>query len=134
MTTVYQYPLTVLEAHLDMLGHMNHATYLTILEEARWDLLTQKGFGLENIMKTGIAPTILEAHVRYLREIRLREQIIIETQPATFKGKLGYISQKILRGSDVCCTAEYTFGIFDLSVRKLIEPPLEWRKALGIDA
>lgn len=133
MTTVYSYRLLILETYLDMLGHVNHATYLTLLEEARWDLLTKNGHGLKKIMETGFAPTILEVNIRYLKEIRLREEIIIETQLISFSGKIGRLNQRMLRGEDICCVAEFTFGLFDLGKRKLIDPSEEWRRALGID-
>ncbi len=131
--TVFTYYLIVLESYLDMLGHMNHATYLIILEEARWDLLTKNEFGLKKIMETGTAPTILEVNIRYLKEIRLREEIMIVTQLTSFKGKIGQLNQKILRDKEVCCTAEFTFGLFDLKKRKLVEPSAEWLKAIGVN-
>ncbi len=130
--TVFIYRLIVLESYLDMLGHMNHATYLIIFEEARWDLLTKNGYGLKKIMETGTSPTILEVNIRYLKEVRLREEIVIETQLTSLKGKVGHLSQEIRRGDDVCCSAEFTFGILDLEKRKLVEPSAEWLKAIGV--
>jgi len=132
-TKIFTYPVIILETYLDMLGHMNNATYLTLLEEARWDLITKNGFGLKKIMATGLGPTILEIKIRYLKEIRLREEIMIETQLVSFQDKIGKIMQRMLRGEEVCCTAEFTFGILDLKERKLVLPPPEWLKAIGVE-
>jgi acyl-CoA thioester hydrolase len=39
----------------------------------------------------------------------------------------------MLRGDEVCCTAEFTIGFFDLKARKLILPTPEWLKAIGME-
>lgn len=130
-SNAYTYPLTILETYLDMLGHMNHAIYLTLFEEARWELVTERGFGLEKMMETGVGPAILEIKIRYLKEIKLRDQIIIETELGEFQDKIGKMKQRMLRGEEVCCTAEFTFGMMDLKERKLVMPPAEWLKAVG---
>ncbi len=132
-TTLFSYPVTILETHLDMLGHMNNATYLTLFEEARWELITKNGFGLNKIMETGFAPTVLEVTIRYLKEIKLREEIIIETQLASFQGKIGHITQNMRRGKEICCIAELTFGILDLKSRKLVMPSPELLRAIGVE-
>jgi thioesterase-3 len=127
----FTYPVTILETYLDMLGHMNNAVYLTLFEEARWDLVTQQGFGLKKIMETGLAPTILEVKMQYLKEIRLREEIIIETQLLSCHNKIGKIRQRMRRQEEICCTAEFTFGILDLKKRTLVLPPPEWLAVMG---
>ncbi len=131
-TKIFTYPVLILEKHLDMLGHMNNATYLTLLEEARWDLVTKNGFGLPTIIATGMGPTILEINIRYLKEIRLRETITIETQLVSFREKIGKITQRMRRGEEICCTAELTFGMLDLKQRKLVFPPPEWLEAMAL--
>src|SRR5690606_13293796 len=61
---MHEYPLLIVESHLDTFGHINHATYLQIFEEARWDLITARGYGLEKIRESRLGPVILEANVR----------------------------------------------------------------------
>ena len=60
---IFEYPLVILERHLDMLGHVNNATYLEIFEEARWDFIERRGHGLKNIMASG-SLFLLSAAVR----------------------------------------------------------------------
>jgi len=131
---VHQYKLIVLETYLDMLGHVNHAAYLTLFEEARWDLLTKNGYGLKKIIETRISPTVLGVTIRYLKEILVRDEIIIETRLTSFKSKIGQIAQTMQRSGEICCAAEFTFGIMDLNARRLIVPPSEWLKALGVSS
>ena len=47
----HEYPLLIVERHLDTFGHVNNATYLELFEEARWDWLQQNGYGLDEIRK-----------------------------------------------------------------------------------
>lgn len=131
-SAIHYYPLLIKESHLDAFMHMNNATYLTILEEARWDLITNNGYGLEKILATGIGPTILEVKISFLKEIRLRDEVIIETKVISYEKKICIIEHRILRGNDVCCTAELKVGLFSLAERKLIPPTPEWLHAIGV--
>lgn len=131
---VFTYPITIKETYLDTFGHINNAAYLTLFEEARWDIITQNGFGLQRIQETGIGPTILEIKLSFLKEIRLREKIIIETQAIQYDGKVGKMRQTMIRDGEICCQAEFLIGLFDLKQRKLIPPTKEWLVAVGIEA
>jgi len=129
----FTYPLLIKEAHLDTFGHVNNATYLMLMEEARWDFITQNGYGLQKVKETDLGPVILEIKLNFLKELHLREEIVIETQLLSYEGKIGKLQQKILRDNKVCCSAEFIFGLFDLKARKLILPTPEWRKAIGME-
>ena len=72
---IYHYDLLIREHHLDSFGHVNHATYLELLEEARWEFVTAKGFGLDIVHQTGIGPVVLEVQIQFLKEIRLRQAV-----------------------------------------------------------
>lgn len=132
MSISYSYPLLIKENHLDAFGHVNNATYLAIFEEARWDFVTKNGYGLKKMMDTGLAPTILEVKLRFLKEVRLRDEVVIQTELVSYKGKVGVILQKMMRGAEVCCEAEFTIGLFDLKQRKIVLPTPEWLAAVGL--
>jgi YbgC/YbaW family acyl-CoA thioester hydrolase len=133
-STLHTYPVLIKEANLDTFGHVNNAMYLVLLEEARWDLLTGNGYGLDKIMSTRIGPTILEINLRFLRELKLRDEIIIETRLVSYEKKIGIIEHKILRGTELCCTAQLTLALFDLNLRKIIPPTPEWLKGIGVES
>ncbi len=130
---IFTYPLTIKESYLDTFGHVNNATYLILFEEARWDLLNQNNFGLQEIRQTGLGPVVLEMKITFLKELLLHEKIIIETQMISYEKKIGKILQKMVRGNEVCCQAEIVVGLFDLKARKLVSPTPEWLAAVGID-
>lgn len=131
MNTLFRYPVTIKEAHLDTFGHVNNAVYLALLEEARWDLLNQGDFGVKKIQATGIGPTILEIKIQFLRELHLHDKITIETKMLSYKKKIGILSHRIMRGDQICCEAEYIMALFSLKERKLINPTPEWLQAIG---
>jgi acyl-CoA thioester hydrolase len=130
---IYKYSMLIKEQHLDTFRHVNNATYLTLLEEARWEFLTKNGLDLNNIHNTGIGPVVLECRIQFLKELRLREAIVIESKIVSFEKKVGMMHQDILnQEGDLSSHAELTFGVFDMKARKLILPPPEWLDLFGI--
>ncbi len=131
--SVHEYSLVIREQHLDTFGHVNNAKYLEILEEARWDLITGNGYGLDDVIRRRIGPTILEITLKFQRELRNRQRITIKTWMESYAGKIGRVGQQILDpDGNLCCDARFTIGLFDLGARKLILPTPEWLEALGL--
>lgn len=128
----HRYSLVIREGHLDSFGHVNNAEYLRLLEEARWEFITDRGYRFQRIQETGLAPVILDIHLKFKQELRLRQKIWIETTFLSVQRKLARM-QQVIRSEEgqVCCTADLIFGIFDLKQRKLVTPDAEWRKAIG---
>lgn len=129
---VFEYPVTIKESHLDTFGHVNNAQYLTLFEEARWELITARGFGLKEIKETQTGPVVLEASLRFKRELKLREKIVIKTYSPSEFGKVVSIKQEMVKEDGaVACEANFVIAFFDTKARKIIEPSPEWKKALG---
>jgi YbgC/YbaW family acyl-CoA thioester hydrolase len=127
------YELIIKEHHLDTFGHVNNATYLQLFEEARWELITERGFGMAEIMKRRQGPVVLEIQIQFIKELKLREKIKINFETIDHKGKIGHFKQQMINAKgDISCEATFTVGFFDLNARKLIEPTEEWKKAVGI--
>lgn len=130
----FEYQFTVLEKHLDTFGHVNNATYFSLFEEARWDFITKNGYGMREVQKLKQGPVILEAHIKFKKELHLREAITIISQGENTRHKIMKIHQKMLRANgEECCVVDYVIGFFDLKERKLIEPTPAWLKAIGVD-
>ena len=118
--TFYQF--TVLETHLDTFGHINNATYLTLFEQARWEILENNNYGLKVIQESQKGPVILKIEIKYKKEVSLREQMTIETSYIKkVNPKVIRIQQQMLNGNkDLCCEAIFDIGFMDLQKRKLI--------------
>lgn len=128
-----EYKLLIREHHLDSYGHVNNATYLTLFEEARWEIITSRGYGYAKVHETGQGPVILEVNMKFLKELKLRESITITLELESYEGKIGQIKQRMIKDSgDVACEMKMTMGFFDLKARKLILPTPEWKIAVGL--
>lgn len=123
--------MAIKEFHLDTFGHVNNATYLQIYEEARWQFITENGYGLERIKETGFGPVILEINLRFIKELHLRKKITIHSQTGEYNSRIGIIKQWITDSEDaLCSTTEMKIGLFDTQKRKVAEPAPEWLTAI----
>lgn len=130
---IFSYPLIIKEIYLDTFGHVNNATYLTLFEEARWEFISNNHYGLKKIQETGLGPTVLEIKLKFFKELRVRDSIVIETKMLSYERKIGILSQQMLRDNEVCCDAEFVIGLFSLKERKLVLPTEDWLHAVGMD-
>jgi acyl-CoA thioester hydrolase len=110
---------------------VNNAQYLRLFEEARWEMITSRGYGLEEVRQTQVSTVILECSVRFKREIRLREKIIISTQVESISAKTLCLHHRILKeDGKVASESRFTLGCFDLRARKLISLEGDWLAAI----
>lgn len=127
------YSVVIKEHHLDSFGHVNNVSYFQLFEEARWQWITENGYGLTKVRSTGRGPVILEARARFKKELTLRTSIQIVTRLLEKRGKVFIVSQAMSDHEGVTyCSAEFTFGLFDTGTRRLVDPTPDWLKALGI--
>lgn len=128
---ISQYEIIIREHHLDTFGHVNNATYLQLYEEARWEFISESGYGLEKVKSSGKGPVILELKLKFIKELRVREKITIHSQTTDYRSKIGIIKQWITNEKgEICSTIEMKMGLFDTQLRKLILPTDEWMKAI----
>ena len=130
---VHEKTVLVSETHLDFYGHLNNARYHELFEQARWDLITSRGFGVDTIRRTNTGPVMLEVNIKFMRELAPREPIVIRSSLLSYEGKVGKIQQQMIKADGaVACEAVYSFGLFDLARRKLVEPTPAWAYAVGL--
>jgi acyl-CoA thioester hydrolase len=133
MAALHEKPVTISEAHLDSFGHLNNARYLELFEQARWDLITERGFGMQVIRDKRQGPTILGVEMKFLRELSPREPVVIRSELLSYERKIGRMKQTMVKeDGTLACEAVFVFGLFDLEQRKLVEPTPEWARAVGL--
>lgn len=130
---VFKSEFVISESGLDSFGHLNNSMYFRYFEDARWNLLRPTNFSQKKIMERRKGPVLLEASVRFRRELSGGERVEIQTQIQSYEGKIAKLHQKMiaLETGTLHAEADYTMGFFDLERRKLIEPTEEWLSALG---
>ncbi|MDY6800354.1 MAG: thioesterase family protein [Bacteroidota bacterium] len=74
----YSYKTNVKGYELDSYGHLNNAVYLNYTEQARWEILNEKNL-LHLFFNRGLLLVVTETNIRYKRELKLFDEIEIET-------------------------------------------------------
>lgn len=82
--------LTVRGYELDSFGHVNNSVYMQYAETALWHFFKESGM-LTVIQEEGLFPVILESTQRYMHELRLLDEVRIESE---FNCSGGIVSYK----------------------------------------
>jgi acyl-CoA thioester hydrolase len=129
----HSYRVQILEHHLDSFGHVNNAVYMQLFEQARWDLITARGFGSDTIAELKQGPVILDAHIQYRKELRNREWITIESEIVPSEKPLIFNIHQVMVKEDgkAASIADFSGGLMDLVERKLMKPTPRWLKVFS---
>ncbi|WP_405989876.1 acyl-CoA thioesterase [Streptomyces sp. NBC_00986] len=131
MSEPFSVPVTVRGYETDSLGHLNQSVYLQYAEHARWSALTAAGAGQPELLAQGIGPVVLETTIRYLRELRVDEEVTVSCGFEWGEGKTFRVLQTITK-ADGTVSAEIvsTGGLLDLQERRLVTQPQEFFRKL----
>ncbi len=75
----YTFETTVRGYELDSYGHLNNAVYISYTEQARWEILENAGL-LESFLSKKLLLVVTETNIRYMRELKLFDDVKVETQ------------------------------------------------------
>lgn len=84
------YKLTVRGYELDSFGHVNNAVYLNYAENAVWNFFKTSGL-IGATLDSGLFPVVMESTQRYIRELRLFDEVRIESE---FHGSNSLVTYK----------------------------------------
>ena len=131
---VFSVPVTVRGYELDTQGHLNQAVYLQYSEHARWEMLSAAGIQQNALVAGGIGPVVLEANIKYHRELRGGDQVHVSCEFGWSEGKVFQLKQQIVKNDGtVCADIVITGGILDLHARKLVADPAAALRAVASD-
>jgi YbgC/YbaW family acyl-CoA thioester hydrolase len=74
----FEYPLTVRGYELDSYNHVNNAVYLNYFEQARWELFKKLNL-MEYFNSNNLLLVVTEINIKYLREAKLFDELIVKT-------------------------------------------------------
>lgn len=83
----YIYKSEVRGYELDSYGHVNNAVYISYTEQARWEILKNRGL-LKSFLNQNLLLVVTETNIRYMRELKLFDKFEIET---TLKHEAPYL-------------------------------------------
>jgi acyl-CoA thioester hydrolase len=122
-------------ADLDPNRHLASTAYGSLFVEARFAFMESNGFGQREFQQHGIGPVVLWERFHYLREIGERGNVFVDLAlKGASEDRLIYrFAQSLFdREGALSAYAEITFGWLDLKTRKLIVPPPELERMLGV--
>lgn len=90
---------TVAFHDIDIIGVMWHGHYLKYLENARWALMNQIGFGFEVMNASGFAWPIVEMHVKYVHAAKLGDELRVRASLIEWENRL-VVNYLVLRADD----------------------------------
>jgi YbgC/YbaW family acyl-CoA thioester hydrolase len=107
MPKTYHCSIEVRGYELDSFGHVNHAVYISYLEHARWQLLSEESIGLKEFNAWKRWPVIASLEASYLKPTFLGEKLDVRTQIESGGGRTSFIaSQEIFRGDTLVFKAK----------------------------
>jgi YbgC/YbaW family acyl-CoA thioester hydrolase len=102
---------------LDSYGHINNAVYLNYFEHARWEFFRE--LNLYDFLKQAEnLPVVTDVHVRYQREIKLFDEVMIESFCFQEKPYLVF-QQKLLNKTTQLASARATTKLIFLDNDKI---------------
>jgi thioesterase-3 len=85
---------------MDSFGHVNHATYLSYLEQARWDALEEGGFTSDALRKQGWGIHVVRVEVDYLRPCHQGQLLRIHSRVERLRSTSMIFAHEIHRAGD----------------------------------
>ncbi len=110
--------------HCDFYGHLNHARYLELLEEARWSLL-EDSLDLADWKEKNLGIVVAALTIHYLRPVPVDTILEIHSTLGDLGAKTGVINQVMVNqvtGKRVA-DAAVTFAVVDTRTGRAV--PLE---------
>ncbi|NOY25486.1 MAG: acyl-CoA thioesterase [Oligoflexia bacterium] len=134
MTEFPGLPVTVRSTHVDMFGHVSHLTYLAFMEWARFAWAEHVGMPIPQLIaEQRMGPAVLKADIRYQRECRLGDQLLVTVAPTSARRVLGTLHHDVIRPAtdEIVCQADMSFVMMDLDTRRPCRLPEAFRYQVG---
>lgn len=117
---------------IDAYDHMNMARYVGLFDDVSYDLLDVVGLGVESTKRTRLGLFIVDARVRFLKELRVGTALEVRLRLVGVDHVRLHMWLELRRqGSDVVCATQEQIGLHaDLDSRKTVPFGAERRAEL----
>jgi acyl-CoA thioester hydrolase len=117
-------------ADMDSFGHVNNASFLTFIEQARIKYFDDIGSWHYDVTARGAI--LAHASLDFIRPLHFKEQLSVLSMCTHIGTKSITIVHRIIAGEkEEVATAETVVVAFDYSAMKSIPVPEKWREAIG---
>jgi thioesterase-3 len=110
--------------HCDFYGHLNHARYLELLEEARWSYLEDR-MDLKDWKEKNLGVVVAALTINYRRPAPVDTVLEIHSTMGEMGAKTGVINQEMISSTTgkLVADAAVTFAVIDTRTGRAV--PLE---------
>ena len=117
--------------HEDRFGHVNHARYLELLEEARWAHLDERGLDQPFFKRHAIFPVVAGLTIAYRRPASAGDTLVIDTQVKNVSSRKIEIEQQARFASTgkACVEATVTVVLVSAETGRAVPITPDVRKA-----
>ena len=116
---------TIPEEYLDDMGHMNVMWYTHLFDKGVYGAFELMGLNLEYMRAHNSGGFALEAHIRYLREVRVGNKVTIFSRFIARTQRRFHLMNFMYNDSnqDVAATFEVVGAHIDMSIRRMASFP-----------
>ena len=127
--------MSVRSYEVDVNGHLNHANYHRYGEHARSEHLSAAGATIDRMSAAGVGVVLLETHVRFLAELRHRDEVEVDSRLVFGEGRTFGMDHTITRLAAGLAAAEITcrMGLLDHATRRLVPDPAGCLRGIATD-
>jgi len=122
------YRIDIRFSDIDVMGHVNNATYFTYAEQARIYFFHQLVGDEWNWNKQGIL--VARNEMDYLLPIHFNDKVDIHVFCKHIGNKSYTLGYRYMRGEQVCATGASVLVCFDYEEQRTMEVPERWRSLL----
>jgi thioesterase-3 len=117
--------ITVRGYHVDLLGHVNHARYLELLEEGRWCYLEAHPELTDHLHRQGLVHVVVNVEIAYRRPAAVGDVLRVETEVLRSSARSVVMLQRALErtSGEVVVEAEVICVMLDTRTGAVV--PLE---------
>ena len=116
---------------LDAQGHLNHARYLTFMEQARLKYIMALGLWADVHDFNAVGQIVAEAACTYKRPVLLDQIVEVGVRIARMGNKSMDMEYRMAVAGEVVATGRTVQVAYDYAAGKSIPIPVEWRRRIA---
>ena len=123
-------PIEVRYSDLDAQGHLNHARYLTFMEQARFKYIMAAGLWNDAHDFNAVGQIVAEASCSYKRPVLIDQIVDVAVRVSRIGNKSLDMEYRLTVGGEVAATGRTVQVAYDYAAKRSMPVPPEWREKL----
>jgi acyl-CoA thioester hydrolase len=113
MSKTHETQIRVRYAETDRMGYLHHANFLVYFEQARTELLRERGLAYRDVEDRGFLLVVIEARCRFRKPARYDDVVTVRTTVERVTHVKIVHSYKVLRDGELLAEGETTLACVD---------------------